>query len=362
MPVAFAFALVLLAVLICAALVGPAALAAVRPQLSARPRVSIVLVAASGAAWGLALIAVGPALSWAVTGPHLLQGTAGAVCQQCLVATNPFSSHPLPVGVPSAVLIGASALIIAVIAAAVLWEFLVRGPKLCRAVRADLRPIASIAGEPVRIDEDRSAFAYALPLRCGGIVVSRGAVELLDEEELRAVVAHEAIHVTKRHHLIAALTMGMAAPLRWIPFIAACERTILDLLEIDADAGASRTAGTNALVSALVKLQAAVAPRTASAPRAPEPPQAPAVPARSVATRTSGALLVLGARRTEPAEAGSRAMGGPSARVASLVGRRQRPRRWPTAGLAALIAPVSAAGVGVHLAGAVALLSGCAVV
>lgn len=351
MPVAFAFALVVLAVLVCVALVGPAALAAVRPQLSARPRASIALIGASGAAWGLALIAAGPVLSWAVTGPHLLPGTVGAVCQQCLVATNPFSSHPLPLGVPSAVLIGASALVVAVIAASVLWELLVRGPRLCRAVRADLRPSGSIAGEPVRIDEDRSAFAYALPRRRGGIVVSRGAVELLDEEELRAVVAHEAIHVANRHHLIAALTMGMAAPLRWIPFIAACERTILDLLEIDADAGALRTVGTSALVSALVKLQAA------------EAPQAPAeVPAPSVATRTSGALFVLGAMGTEPAEADSRAVGGPSARVASLVGRWQRPRRWPTAGLAALIAPVSAAGVGVHVAGAVALLSGCAVV
>src|SRR5699024_1503902 len=177
-----------------------------------------------------------------------------------------------------------------------------------------------------------------------------------------SVAAIYAIRISICNLLSASQTRCMASPHRWNPFSAACERTILDLLEIDADAGASRTAGTNALVSALVKLQAAEAPRTASAPRAPEPPQAPAVPARSVATRTSGALLVLGARRTEPAEAGSRAMGGPSARVASLVGRRQRPRRWPTAGLAALIAPVSAAGVGVHLAGAVALLSGCAVV
>lgn len=348
---ALASAVALLVVLVCVALVGPAVLAAVRPQLSAHPRSSIAVVVASGAAWGLALIAVGPVLTWSVTGPRLVPGAVGAVCQQCLVAINPFPSHPLPAGIPSAVLVGASALIVAVIAASVLRELLVRGSRLCRVARADLRPSASVAGVRVRIDEDRSAFAYALPARCGGIVVSRGIVDLLDEDELRAVVAHEAIHVAHRHHLIAALTMGMAAPLRWVPFIAVCERTVLDLLEIDADTGALRTVGTSRLVSALVKLQEAEVPRTPEA--GPE-------------ARAAGALFVLGAtgggsRGSDPARGAFRGTGGISARVMSLVGRRQRPRRWPSAGLAALIAPVSAAGVGVHLAGAVALLSGCAV-
>ncbi len=363
MPGALASAVALLVVLVCVALVGPAALAAVRPQLSAHPRSAIAAVIASGAAWGLALIAFGPVLTWSVTGPRLVPGAVGAVCQQCLVAINPFSSHPLPAGIPSAVLVGASALIVAVIAASVLRELLVRGPRLCRVARADLRPSASVAGVRVRIDEDRSAFAYALPARCGGIVVSRGIVDLLDEDELRAVVAHEAIHVAHRHHLIAALTMGMAAPLRWVPFIAACERTVLDLLEIDADTGALRTVGTSALVSALVKLQEAEVPRT---PEAAGASGAGPFSETGPEARAAGALFVLGAtgggsRGSGPARGASRGTGGLSARVVSLVGRRQRPPRWPSAGLAALIAPVSAAGVGVHLAGAVALLSGCAV-
>ncbi|SMY11640.1 M56 family metallopeptidase [Brevibacterium jeotgali] len=362
MPGALVLAAALLAALVCVAFAGPAALGAVRPQLSLRPRTAIAAVAVGGAAWVLALISVGPVLTWSVTGPGLVPGAAGEVCRQCLAATNPFSEQPVPVGIPSAVLIGASALTIAVIAASLLRELVVLIPRACRSARADLRATSCVAGVRVRVDEDRTAFAYALPARCGGIVVSRGAVDLLDEEELRAVVAHEAIHVEHRHHLIAALARGTAAPLRWIPFIATCERTVLDLLEIDADAGALRTVGTGALVSALVKLQ------EAERPRAPEAAGASAVETASVAgpeVPAAGALSVLGATGGSPREGspvrGGRREDGPSARVASLVGRRQRPRRWPGAGLAVLIAPVSAAGVGVHAAGAVALLSGCAV-
>lgn len=360
---ALALAAALLAALVCVAFVGPVALGAVRPQLSARPKTSIAAVAAGGAAWVLALIAVGPVLTWSVTGPGLVPGAVGEVCQQCLAATNPFPEQPVPAGIPSAVLIGASALSIAVIAGSVLREFVVLVPRVCRTGRADLRATASVAGVRVRIDDDRTAFAYALPARCGGIVVSRGAVDILDEDELRAVVAHEATHLKHRHHLIAALAMGIAAPLRWVPFIATCERTVLDLLEIDADTGALRTSRTSALVSALVKLQ------DAEGRRAHEAAGASAMEAVSSAkpeARAAGALFVLGAtggspREGSPERGGSRRGDGPSARVASLVGRRQCPRRWPGAGLAALIAPVSAAGVGVHAAGAVALLSGCAV-
>lgn len=360
---ALALAAALLAALVCVAFAGPVALGAVRPQLSARPKASIAAVAAGGTAWVLALIAVGPVLTWSVTGPGLVPGAVGAVCQQCLAATNPFSEQPVPAGIPSAVLVGASALTIGVIAVSVLRESMFLIPRVCRIGRADLRAAASVAGVRVRIDEDREAFAYALPARCGGIVVSRGAIDLFDEDELRAVVAHEAIHVKHRHHLIAALAMGIAAPLRWVPFIATCERTVLDLLEIDADTGALRTSRTSALVSALVKLQ------DAEGRRAHEAAGASAMEAVSSAkpeARAAGALFVLGVSGGGPGEGppvrgGARGGGGPSARVASLVGRRQRPRRWSGAGLAALIAPVSAAGVGVHAAGAVALLSGCAV-
>ena len=167
-----------------------------------------------------------------------------------------------------------------------------------------------------------------------------------------------------RHHLIAALAMGIAAPLRWVPFIATCERTVLDLLEIDADTGALRTSRTSALVSALVKLQDAEDRRVTRRP----------VPLRWKRSRARNK----GPALREPCSSWGRQAGSPREGSPERGGSRRGdgpqcpggvprgPAPVPPAvaeceGLAALIAPVSAAGVGVHAAGAVALLSGCAV-
>lgn len=355
MTVALGFAVLLLVALAAVGVLGSRVLVAARPHLATHPRASIALIGVLGSAWIIGLVAVGPAIAWAVSGPVVVPGAAGAVCQQCLVAANPFSSQPLQAGVPSAVLLGASALVLTAITGSVLLEFLVRRPRVCRSARVevDASPTTTIAGVPVRIVDSPSAFVFALPARCGGITVSRGTLELLDEEELRAVIAHEAVHLAHRHHLIAAFATGAAAPLRWVPHIAACRRMILELLEIDADAGALRKTSTTALVSALVKLQseADVPPvEVRSAAMRPAEVQA-------AAFHPAGALFALGAGSWQPS-----GDAGPSARVRSLLGAGQRPRLWPTAGLAAFVAPVTVTGAGIHVAGAVALLSGCAVV
>lgn len=349
-----ALAASLVAVLAAVAIVGPAMLTAARPHLDAHPRAAIAIVGALGLTWVAALAAVGVALAWAITGPALVPGAAGAVCQRCLVAASPFSSPPLAVGLPSAVLLSGSVLIAAAVAVSVLREVAVRTPRICRASRqsAVAGPVVWIAGVRVRIVEHPQAVAYALPRRCGGVTVSRGALDLLDAAELRAVVAHEAAHLSQRHHLVALLTAGVAAPLRWVPFIAACADTIRGLFEIAADADARRGAGTTALVSALVKLQEAAAAEAA----------ADCTPSGASEARTAGVLFALGSG-SRAGEAGRGALhdAGPSPRVRSLLSMGGRPRRWPTAGLTALVAPLTVTGAGVHAAGAVALLSGCAI-
>lgn len=345
---ALGLAVLLLVALIVMGVVGPVVLAAARPHLAGHPRAAIAVIGALAAAWIIGLAAVGPAIAWAVSGPALVPGAAGAVCQQCLVAANPFSSQPLHAGVPSAVLLGASALVLATIAVSVLRELLVRSPRVCRASgsAADAGTPVTIAGVRVRIVDSPAAFVFALPARCGGITLSRGALSLLDEDELRAVVAHETVHLAHRHHLIAAVATGVTAPLRWVPFLAACTRMILELLEIDADAGALREAGTTALVSALVKLQDdAACPGTAASSHS------------GADVPSAGVLFALGSGPWHSSDAT-----GPSARVRSLLGADARPRWWPTAGLAVFAAPMTVAGAGVHVAGAAALLNGCALV
>jgi len=337
-------AAVLFVALVAVALVGPRALRAATLRLATAPRAAAIAVLTAGLAFTAALVGAAPMLAWSVSGPALLPGPAGQVCQQCLVAANPFSSvQPIPAGVPSVVLLGASALIVATIAVSVLRAFLAQR-RVCRSLPARWRqredhPL-TLDGVRVRVVEDPRPYAFSLPLRCGGVTVSRGVLDALDEAELRAVLAHEAAHVERGHHRLAALAAGATAPLRWVPFLAAVHATVLELLEIDADAQALRRVETTALVSALVTLQTAAA---AHPEGAPEP------------TAASGALFVLGGAR------GSGTPAGRSTRIASLLGAEGAGRIWPAAGLAALVAPASAMGVAVHVAGGVALLSGCAI-
>jgi Zn-dependent protease with chaperone function len=345
MPAPLTAAVVLFVALGAVALAGPRALRAAKLRLATAPRAAAIAVLAAGLAFTAALVGAAPMLTWSVSGPDLVPGPAGQVCQQCLVAANPFSSvQPIPAGVPSAVLVGASALIIAAIAVSVLREFLAQR-RVCRALPPRWRQHAegsfTLDGVRVRVVEDSRPYAFSLPLRCGGVTVSRGALDVLDDAEVRAVLAHETAHVERGHHRLAALTVGVTAPLRWIPFVAAVRATVLELLEIDADAQALRRVGTTALVSALVTLQTAAAAHTEDI-RGP--------------VAASGALFVLGGTR----ESGQSS--GRSARIASLLGAEGARRVWPTAGLAALVAPVSVMGVAVHVAGGVALLSGCAII
>lgn len=68
--------------------------------------------------------------------------------------------------------------------------------------------------------------AYCLPGRPPTIVLTTGALAVLDPEQLTAVLAHERAHLAGRHHLLLAVTRSLAAvappfrssraePVRW---------------------------------------------------------------------------------------------------------------------------------------------------
>lgn len=344
MPASLTAAVVLLVALVAVAVLGPFALRAAKLRLATAPRAGAVVILLAGFAFSAAVVAVPPMLAWSVGGPSVIPGAAGRVCQQCLVAANPFSAQqPIPAGVPGAVFVGASVLLVAAIAVSVVREFLVQR-SVCRRLPVRWRDhdgsSFTLDGVTVRVVEAPFVIAFSLPSGCGGVAVSRGALEALNPSELRAVIAHEAAHVERGHHRLATLAVGVSAPLRWIPFVAACRTAVLELLEIDADARALRRVETSTLVSALVTLQNAAAVHGEGAP---EPVSA------------SSALFVLGSAR------GGRKVTGRSTRIASLLGTEGPQRVWSTARLAALITPAAAMGAGVHVAGGVALLSGCAV-
>jgi Zn-dependent protease with chaperone function len=76
------------------------------------------------------------------------------------------------------------------------------------------------------------------------IYVSRGTLERLDAEELRALVAHEAHHADRRDPLRLLIGTAVVSSLRVIPAVGALGRRQAMLAELAADAAAVRSLGS----------------------------------------------------------------------------------------------------------------------
>jgi Zn-dependent protease with chaperone function len=96
--------------------------------------------------------------------------------------------------------------------------------------------------------------AYCLPGRPGTIVVTSGALAVLEPAQLTAVLAHERAHLAGRHHLLIALIRGLAAIFPCVPLFTRASEEIARLTEMRADDVALRHAGRRPLVEALLAM------------------------------------------------------------------------------------------------------------
>jgi len=96
--------------------------------------------------------------------------------------------------------------------------------------------------------------AYCLWGRPATIVLSRAAVEVLDPAQLDAVLAHERAHLAGRHHLLIALTRGLAAVFPGVPLFGWGLDQVERLSEMCADDAAARRSGRPALAAALLAM------------------------------------------------------------------------------------------------------------
>ncbi|MFI5615456.1 M56 family metallopeptidase [Amycolatopsis sp. NPDC051903] len=99
--------------------------------------------------------------------------------------------------------------------------------------------------------------AYCVAGRPHTIVVTRGALAALDDRHLDAVLAHERAHLSGRHHLLLALTRGLAAILPRIELFTSGSAEVARLLEMCADDAAARAHGRRTVLQALVALAGA---------------------------------------------------------------------------------------------------------
>jgi len=105
----------------------------------------------------------------------------------------------------------------------------------------------------VMLDDPRPA-AYCVAGRPAAIVVTSGALAVLDPPQLRAVLAHENAHLAHRHHTLATVTRGLAAAFPGVPLFTRGAAEVARLAEMSADDTAARTSGRPALVAALIAI------------------------------------------------------------------------------------------------------------
>lgn len=238
------------------AVLGPHLLHRSAPALMRAPRTAVVIVGGGVVAWTAALLALGPMVAWAAAGPALLGGGAGEVCQRCLASANPFSGTASSFALPAVIPIVLAALAALAVAGAVGTELRRRrreGRAAAQWLQVAATP-ATVGGHRVLVVQDDAPFAWTLPSRHGGVVVSSGAIAALTGSEMGAVLAHEHAHLRQGHHAVAALAAGLRRTLGWVPYVRSATQALPHYLEIAADAHAQRVAGTPALASALLVL------------------------------------------------------------------------------------------------------------
>ncbi|BFU45699.1 hypothetical protein KRMM14A1004_39360 [Krasilnikovia sp. MM14-A1004] len=212
---------------------------------------------------------------------------------------------PVPVAVEAAAGVCAVALFGSgsLVAVRVLGE-LARAAGVCR------RLTPGVGGVVVVTDAVPDAYAIGgLPGTAGRIVVTTGLLHTLDDDECRAVLAHEGAHLSDRHHLWTQLTRLVAAA---NPVLRPTARAVRYAVERAADEAAAGEVGSRRLVAVSL---------------------ARAALAKAAARRTPADRALGGTRVVLPATDGQIAR-----RAAAMLAPAPRPRRLLGAALLVLTA------------------------
>ena len=111
-----------------------------------------------------------------------------------------------------------------------------------------------------RVVEHHVPLAYCLPGLRPRVVLSSGVLALLRDDEVRAVLAHEAAHVDQRHDLVVLPFVALRSTLPWVEGVRTAQREVAFLVEVLADDAATRRHAPDVLARALYKIGAAGVP------------------------------------------------------------------------------------------------------
>ncbi len=107
--------------------------------------------------------------------------------------------------------------------------------------------------------------AYCVAGRNPTVVLTTGALQALDTDQLEAVLAHERAHLAGHHHALLAMARIGRQVLPFMPLMRDADAQVARLVEMHADDGAIRARDPGPLAAALVVLATAASPAPALA-------------------------------------------------------------------------------------------------
>jgi Zn-dependent protease with chaperone function len=250
-------AAVLLAAIAAACIPASAVLAAARwPRRS--PAAAILLWQALGLGWGLA--AVGALIGAGVAGQRP-GGGAGLLMRASLLLRRDEAAAAgswTPLTALRLLSLAAGIILLVLLC----WVLVAAFAAVLRARQRQHALLSLLAyGDPkvpgALVVDHPAAAAYCVPGLKSAIVISAGTLDLLDQAELAAVLAHERAHLRERHDLVLLPFTALLRAFRWSDAACRAHRAVALLVEMHADDRALRQRPARELATALLRVGAA---------------------------------------------------------------------------------------------------------
>jgi Peptidase family M48 len=227
------------------------------------PSLAIVLWQALGLGWGLA--AVGALVGLGISGLRVARGPATGLEVSELAADRigrlvVDGSSIGPFGPTAALRMISLAAGIALLAL-LLWILAAAAAAVFRARHRQRTLLGLLAHDDPKVPgalvvDHPAAAAYCVPGLRSAIVISAGALDLLDADELAAVLAHERAHLRARHDLVLLPFTALLKAFRWSAIARAANDEVALLVEMLADDRARRRRPARELATALLRVGA----------------------------------------------------------------------------------------------------------
>jgi hypothetical protein len=221
------------------------------------PAAAIMLWQAMGLGWGVAGIGTLAALGADPGGQGVADG-AFTVLDKAVRDVAGDARSPGLVALMRLLCLGASAALLALLC----WVLIASSGAVLRDRRRHRALLSLLAhGDPkvpgALVVDHPAAAAYCVPGLRSRIVISAGALDLLDQAELAAVLAHERAHLRERHDLVLLPFTALARAFPWSVLVQRSYASVALLVEMLADDHAARHRPARELVTALIRVGAA---------------------------------------------------------------------------------------------------------